>query len=254
MFGTAPTMPTEALGSTDIFGGSNPLSMSPGSMLNMGGMGGIMAPINSLTQGISSMGQSLMTGMPTSQPGIAQPAGGMMGGGMMGGGMMGMSSLMSMIPMLMGGFGGGGSPAGQAAKEKASSSDSALGSSGGDSIDELQDTTEEMKDKLEKVLTEIKDNVLEIKINAIDFQIEHMEKIDKNFQVWLATFQIAHIQDVMLMQSMASSLMSISVSNSLHTNYLSQIASCACAMGMAKGGIVSGLVRGYAKGAITTGP
>jgi hypothetical protein len=165
---------------------------------------------------------------------------------------------MSMIPMLMGGL-GGGSPAGQAAKEKASSgsstSDSALGDSG-DKVDELQDTTEEMKDKLEKLLTEIKDEVTEIKINQIDFQIEHMEKIDKNFQVWLATFQIAHMQDMMLLQSMAQSLMQIAVSNNLHTNYLSQIASCACMSkgGMAKGGIVSGLVRGYAKGAITTGP
>jgi len=46
------------------------------------------------------------------------------------------------------------------------------------------------------------------------------------------------------------------LSNTLHTQYLSQIASCACmsAGGMATGGIVSGLVRGYAKGAITTGP
>jgi hypothetical protein len=84
-----------------------------------------------------------------------------------------------------------------------------------------------------------------------------MEKIDKNFQVWLATFQIAHMQDLMLMQNMATSLTSISLSNTLHTQYLSQIASCACmggGMGMATGGIVSGLIRGYAKGAITTGP
>jgi hypothetical protein len=263
MFGTTPTMPTQPLGSSDIFSGSNPLSMSMGSMLNMSGMGGIMAPINSLTQSISGMGQSLMTGLPQSgmtggmTGGMAQPTGGMMGGGLMGG--LGISSMMmSMIPMLMGGI-GGGSPAGQAAKEKASSgsssSDSALGESGG-SVDDLKDTTEEMKDELEKILKEIKDNVIDIKINAIDFQIEHMEKIDKNFQVWLATFQIAHMQDMMLMQSMASSLTSISLSNTLHTQYLSQIASCACmsAGGMATGGIVSGLVRGYAKGAITTGP
>jgi hypothetical protein len=266
-YGTMPTMATQPLGSGDIFTGSNPLSMSMGSMLNMSGLGGIMAPFQSMTQSITGMGQSLMTGMPaTGGMGMMQPmagsmtqpmAGGMMGGGLMGG--LGMSSMfMSMIPMLMGGL-GGGSPAGQAAKEKASSgsstSDSALGDSG-DKVDELQDTTEEMKDKLEKLLTEIKDEVTEIKINQIDFQIEHMEKIDKNFQVWLATFQIAHMQDMMLLQSMAQSLMQIAVSNNLHTNYLSQIASCACMSkgGMAKGGIVSGLVRGYAKGAITTGP
>jgi len=180
-----------------------------------------------------------------------------MGGGLMGG--LGLSSMMmSMLPMLMGGI-GGGSPAGQAAKEKASSgsssSDSALGDSE-DSVDDLKDTTEEMKDELDRVLTEIKDNVIEIKINAIDFQIEHMEKIDKNFQVWLATFQIAHMQDVMLMQNMAQSLMQIAASNQMHTQYLAQIAGCTCqgAMGMATGGIISGLVRGYAKGAITKGP
>jgi len=266
-YGTMPTMPTQPLGSSDIFGGSNPLSMSAGSMLNMSGMGGIMAPINSLTQSISGMGQSLMTGLPQSgmTGGMMQPVtgGGMMGGGMLGGGMLGgamgiSSMMMSMIPMLMGGI-GGGSPAGQAAKEKASSgsssSDSALGESGG-SVDELQDTTEELKEKLEKVLGEIKDNVIEIKINAIDFQIEHMEKIDKNFQVWLATFQIAHMQDMMLMQNMSGSLMQIAMSNQMHTQYLAQIAGCACSggMGMATGGIVSGLIRGYAKGAITSGP
>jgi hypothetical protein len=272
-FGTMPTAPTESLFSGDIMGGSNPLAMSGGSMMNMmGGMGGMFGPTSALTQGISSMGQSLSSmAMPQMQMGTGMgmstmtqtpqmQMGGM--GGLMGG--MGMSSMfMSMIPMLMGGL-GGGSPAGQAAKERAGgtgtqSGDTALGGSeeGSDKIDELKDETEEFKELSEKLLTEIKDNVLEIKINHIEFQIETMEKMDKQFQAWLAIFMITHMQKIMLFAMMLGQLQALVTMGMIQTQLLSQIAGCTCGMGgggMAKGGIVQGLVRGYAKGAITTGP
>jgi hypothetical protein len=268
--GTMPTMATQPLGSSDIFGGMNPTSMSGGSMMNMMGMGGLgnlLSPITNMLgmgggTGAMAGTTGAVAGAGGAMAGAAPQAAGGLFGGMGGMGMgMGLSSMfMSMIPMMMGV--GGGSPAGEAARTRAqsgsSSTDAALGSSeeGSDStdaIEELKDETEDFKDLSDRLLTEIKDNLIEVKINAIEFQIEHMEKIDKNFQAWLMVFMAAHAQKLVYLQLIISGLQGIQMT--LQT--LAQSMQMCCSMksgGMAKGGIVSGLIRGYAKGAITTGP